>query len=221
MADNSIPRLLDSVMRRVRLVLGRAKITGVNDNHKAQNLQATVFSGETLDNVERLTDYGIISVPFAGAEAVIGFINAVRDHPVALVVADRRSRPQGLKAGDSGLYHAEGHTILLTENGEIVITGKKLRMEIEDSIEANCRTLALNASESVSLTSQQISLNGALAMHAADGESDGQATLNGNLTITGTSTAADHVSDGVSGAGHDHDGVEPGDGTTAKPNKEG
>lgn len=220
MAQININRLLDPIMRRVRLIISRAKVTGINDGMKAQNIQVTVLNGETLDNVERLTEYGLISVPTAGAEAVIGFINAVRDHPVALVIADRRTRVNGLKPGDSGLYHAEGHTILLTENGEIVITGKKLRMEIEDGMEANCKTFVLNASESASITSPDIALNGELTMHAADGESDGQATLNGNLTITGTSEATDHVSDGVSGAGHDHDGVEPGDGTTGKPNKE-
>lgn len=218
MAQMNINRLLDPIMRRVRLIVSRAKVTAVNDGLKAQNIQATVLSGETLDNVERLTEYGLISVPHAGAEAVIGFINAVRDHPVALVIADRRTRINGLKAGDSGLYHSEGHTILLTENGEIVITGKKLRMEIEDGIEANCKTYAVNASESASITSPAINLNGALETHAQDGESDGKATLFGDIKITGTSTAADHVSAGVSGANHDHGGVENGSGTTDKPN---
>ena len=216
----NINRLLDPIMRRVRLIVSRARISAVNDGHKAQNIQATVLNGETLDNVERLTEYGLISVPTAGAEAVIAFINAVRDHPVALVVADRRTRVNGLKPGDSGLYHAEGHTVLLTENGEIVITCKKLRFEVDDSIEANCKTFAVNASESATVTSPAINLNGALETHALDGESAGKATLNGDLTITGTSEAADHVSDGVSGAGHDHGGVEPGSGNTGKPNKE-
>ena len=219
MPQININRLLDPVMRRVRLIVSRAKVTAVNDGLKAQNIQATVLNGETLDNVERLTEYGLISVPHAGAEAVIGFINAVRDHPVALVIADRRTRINGLKAGDSGLYHSEGHTILLTENGEIVITGKKLRMEIEEGIEANCKTFAVNASVSINLTSPAIGLNGALETHAQDGTSAGTAKLNGELEITGTSTAADHISDGVSGANHPHPGVQRGDGQTDAPAK--
>lgn len=217
----NINRLLDPIMRRVRLVLSRGKITAVNDGLKAQNIQATVLNGETVDNVERLTEYGLISVPLPGAEAVIGFINAVRDHPIALVIADRRTRVNGLKPGDSGLYHSEGHTVLLTENGEIVITCKKLRFEVEESIAANCKTFAVNASESATITAPQIGLNGQLDMHAQDGESDGTATLHGDIEITGTSTAADHLSAGVSGAEHDHDGIEPGEGTTDKPNKKG
>lgn len=220
MAQNlNINRLLDPIARRFRLIISRAKITAVNDGLKAQNIQATVLNGETLDNVERLTEYGLISVPTAGAEAVIGFINAVRDHPVALVIADRRTRVNGLKAGDSGLYHAEGHTVLLTENGEIVITCKKLRFEVEESIEGNCKTFVVNASESASITSPAISLNGALETWAQDGCSDGTAKLHGNLTITGTSEATDHVSDGVSGATHDHGGVQEGNDTTDAPNK--
>lgn len=207
----SLKRALDPIMRRVRLIIGRGKITGVSDGNAMQNVQATVLAGETIDNIERLTDYGLISVPLTGAEAVIGFINAVRDHPVALVVADRRTRPRGLKAGDSGLYHNEGHTILLTENGEIVITGKTLRMEIEGDISANCKRFAVNASESASLTSAAINLNGPLAMHGQDGESDSTATLHGSMEITGTSTAADHLSGGKSGAKHKHPGDSGGE----------
>ncbi|MGA5655268.1 phage baseplate assembly protein V [Rahnella contaminans] len=217
MASLNINRLLDPIMRRVRLIISRAKVTGIDDGYKAQNIQVTVLNGETLDNVERLTEYGLISVPLAGAEAVIGFINAVRDHPVALVVADRRTRIGGLKPGDSGLYHNEGHTILLTENGEIVITGKSLRMEIENSISGNCKTFDMTASESASLTSPAIKFNGAVETFAQDGESEGTATLNGSLKIIGTSTAADHVSDGISGAGHTHSGVQTGDGETGGP----
>lgn len=219
MAQININRLLDPIMRRVRLVISRAKITGVNDGLKAQNVQATVLNGETLDNVERLTDYGLLSVPLAGSEAVIGFINAVRDHPIALVVADRRTRIKGLKAGDSGLYHHEGHTVLLTENGEIVITCKKLRFEVEEDVTTNCKMWAVNASVSATINGAAIGLNGPLEMHAQDGESAGKATLFGDIEITGTSEASDHVSGGVSGTDHDHDGVQKGEDTTDKPNK--
>lgn len=207
----TLKRALDPVMRRVRLVLGRGKITGVSDGNAMQNVQATVLAGETIDNIERLVEYGLISVPLTGSEAVIGFINAVRDHPVALVVADRRTRPKGLKAGDAGLYHHEGHTILLTENGEIVITGKTLRMEIEDDITANCKRFAANASESATLTSAAINLNGPVNMRGQDGESASTATLNGNMEMTGTSTAKDHLSDGKSGSGHKHQGDSGGE----------
>lgn len=113
---------------------------------------------ETMDNIERLTEYGLISVPLTGSQAVLAF-----------VVADGRTRPGGLKAGDSGLYHAEGHQILLTENGEIVIKCKKLRFEVEESIGMNCKTFALNASESATVTAQKIGLNGALDVHDLDG----------------------------------------------------
>jgi phage baseplate assembly protein V len=212
-----INRLLDPIMRRVRLIISRGKVTGVTDGHKTQNLQVSLFANETMDDVERLIEYGLISVPPAGSQTVVAFSAGVRAHPVALVVADGRTRPTGQKTGDSGLYHLEGHQILLTENGEIVITCKKLRFEVEEDVTTNCKNWSVNASESASITSAAISLNGSLEMFAQDGESDSTATLHGDLNMTGTSTAEDHISGGHSGATHGHGGVERGDGETDGP----
>lgn len=45
----------------------------------------------------------------------------------------------------------------------------------------------------------------------------GDIVINGNVTINGTSTAQDHVSDGISGKGHIHSGVTKGGAKTEKP----
>lgn len=185
MAEFNLDRLLNPIMRRVRLILSRGKVTAVNDGHNIQNLQATIFANEAVDDVERMTEYGLISVPLTGSQVVLGFMAGVRAHPVALVVADGRTRPQGLKAGDSGVYHHEGHQILLTENGQIIITCKSLRYEVEEDVTVNCKTWNVNASESADITSKAINFNG-------------------DTKTSGTSTAADHVSGGISGSGHKH-----------------
>ena len=46
----------------------------------------------------------------------------------------------------------------------------------------------------------------------------GDAEFGGNVKVTGTSEAADHISDGISGKDHDH--MEQGDGKpTSKPRR--
>ncbi|EKQ1728183.1 phage baseplate assembly protein V [Salmonella enterica] len=89
---------------------------------------------EEPDDVERLLNYGQISVPLSGSEAIVACIGAQRDHAVALVVEDRRYRPTGLTAGDTGVYHYEGHRMRLTKDGRLIITCKTVEIYADESM---------------------------------------------------------------------------------------
>ncbi|HDS8578265.1 TPA: phage baseplate assembly protein V [Klebsiella variicola] len=119
-------------MRRLRLMIGRAVITIVNDSLKEQNLQVTSLDGEPLDDVERPQNYGQFSVPLAGAEAIVLSLGGDTDSAVAVVVEDRRYRPTGLAAGDSGIYHYEGHRIRLTKDGRAIVTCKTVEVYADE-----------------------------------------------------------------------------------------
>ncbi|EBA9710388.1 phage baseplate assembly protein V, partial [Salmonella enterica] len=93
--DVLFSRLLAPLKRSMHLLLTRGVLTGVNDALRAQNVQMTALDDETFDDVERLQQYGQISVPLAGAEIVAGCISGIRDHAVALIIEDRRYRPTG------------------------------------------------------------------------------------------------------------------------------
>lgn len=188
MNESAVNRLLAPVMRRVRLMLGRAVVTMVNDTLRAQNMQISMLDDETPDDVERLLNYGQISVPLEGAEAIIGCIGAQRDHAVALIVEDRRYRPTGLTAGDTGVYHYEGHRIRLTEDGRCIIT---------------CRAVEVYADESVSFTAPEGTFSGNLTV-------GGNLTVDGNTESRGKLTAPDAVLGGKSIVDHRH--KENGDG---------
>lgn len=131
MSNIALQRLLAPVMRGIRLLFGRGVLTGVNDSLKAQNVQLTALDGETFDEVERPQQYGHISVPLPGAEVVFACLGGSRDQATVLVVEDRRYRPTGLPAGDSGLYHYEGHRLRLTQDGRCIITCKTLEVVAE------------------------------------------------------------------------------------------
>lgn len=51
-----------------------------------------------------------------------------------------------------------------------------------------------------------------------DVEINSNVKIVGNVDISGTSTANDHISDGVSGKGHTHSSVQPGNGSSGPPN---
>lgn len=63
-----------------------------------------------------------------------------RDQATVLLVEDRRHRPTGLPAGDSGLYHYEGHRLRLTRDSRCIITCKTLEVVVEQEAVFNTPT---------------------------------------------------------------------------------
>ena len=190
--ERQFQRLLSPVLRRVRLMLGRAVVTMVNDALKAQNIQVSGLDDETPDEVERLMNYGQISVPLAGAEVITASIGAQRDHQVALIVEDRRYRPTGLTAGDTGVYHFEGHRLRLTKDGRAILT---------------CKTLEVFAEESVTFDTPKTIITG-------DAEVQGSLKILGETESKGNLTAPDAVLGGKSTIKHNHQEHGDGGGTT-------
>ncbi|HII0646828.1 TPA: phage baseplate assembly protein V [Salmonella enterica subsp. enterica serovar Yopougon] len=192
MSEQAFSRLIAPVMRRLRLMIGRAVITMVNDSLKEQNLQVTSLDDEPLDDVERPQNYGQFSVPLAGAEAIVLSLGGDTDSAVAVVVEDRRYRPTGLVAGDSGIYHYEGHRIRLTKDGRAIVT---------------CKTLEVYAEESGLFDMP-------LAIFTDDVEIGKNLRVLGETELKGKATAPDVIVDGKSTKGHTHDEHGDGGGTT-------
>lgn len=204
MDEHGFGRLMAPFMRRVRLMLGRAVVTVVNDTLKAQNVQIGTLNDDTPEDVERLQNYGQISVPLAGAEAIIGCIGADRDHAVVLIVEDRRYRPTGLVAGDSGVYHFEGHRIRLTKDGRCIIT---------------CKTLEIFADESATIDTPKTILTGDVEIQknltvAGDTHVQGGFDVEGESDFKAAITAPNAILNGIDTVQHVHDENGDGGGTT-------
>ncbi|WP_158812069.1 phage baseplate assembly protein V [Beijerinckia sp. L45] len=111
--------------RRVYLSIARGTINAADDSHMMQTNDVRVLQNELLTGVERFQPYGVSSVPMApandssgkAAEAIIGFVNGSRSHPIVLAVDDRRYRPKNLKAGDSAMYHHSNAIMKFTDDG--------------------------------------------------------------------------------------------------------
>jgi len=117
-----IQALVRPLSRRVANSIARAVVQLADDSAKLQVLQLGVLAGESVDDAERLQEYGFTSVPLAGAEAVVLFPNGDRAHPLVVAVDDRRYRPTGLQPGEVAMYNNVVATlVLLTENGDVEI----------------------------------------------------------------------------------------------------
>lgn len=128
---NGLNRVLTPLKRGLKSLVSRAVVSIVTDSFARQNLQIQLQADEVVDEVERFQNYGFSSVPHRG-EAIVLAVGGKRSHLVAVVVDDKSCRPSELKAGDVVVYHAEGHQILLTENGEIILTGTKLTVNTDE-----------------------------------------------------------------------------------------
>lgn len=123
-----VQKLMAPLQRRLRLIADRAIVTLVNDSLQRQGLQLKVLADESADDVERFQNYGHTSVPPEGAEAIVLGLGGARAGLVAIAVEHKGSRPKDLEAGDSCLYHLEGHRIILRKNGVIEIATKTVTL---------------------------------------------------------------------------------------------
>lgn len=121
-----VQKLLAPLQRRLRLIADRAIVTLVNDALQRQNLQLKVLADEGADDVERFQNYGHTSVPPEGSEAIVLGVGGARAGLVAIAVEHKAVRPKDLEAGDSCLYHLEGHNLTLREDGVAELTAKSV-----------------------------------------------------------------------------------------------
>lgn len=112
-----VEKLTAPLARRVRLTARRAVVTLVNDALKTQEVQITVFNDETLDQVERLQNYGLTSHPHPGSDVAVLALGGSTSHSIAVVVADKRYRLTGLEEGEVALHDDQGQVVFLRRCG--------------------------------------------------------------------------------------------------------
>lgn len=137
--------LTRGVQRSVSNLLARAVVVGLNTASKCQMLQVELLAAEQKENIEHLEPYGFTSAPQNGAEGFALFPDGDRSHGVILMVADRRYRIKGLKAGEVAIYTDEGDSITLQRGNTITVKTKNWIV--------NSDTCVLNATQKITLNS--------------------------------------------------------------------
>jgi len=125
----ALEMLTAPMRRRINLMIGRALVHFVDDAASMQNVQIELFDGEVRDAADRLQNYGFTSVPLPGSEAAVACVGGNRDHPLVIVVDDRRYRLHGLQNGEVAIYTDEGDKIHLKRGGTVqVVAATKLEI---------------------------------------------------------------------------------------------
>jgi phage baseplate assembly protein V len=117
----ALQRLLRPLHARLANLVSRAVVSRVDDSTKLQGLQVKVGVDEVRDGLERFQQYGLTSVPDAGAEAVVLFVGGRRDVGYVVAVDDRRYRLTGLAPGEVALYSKTGASVVLKADGSVEV----------------------------------------------------------------------------------------------------
>lgn len=125
----AVREMMGGLEGRVRGMVARAIVRLVDDARQAQELQLELLADESQDAVERFQNYGLTSVPHAGAEALVVFAGGLRSHGVVLAVEDRRYRLTGLEEGEVALFDDLGNVIKLGRQRIDVTSVNELRVE--------------------------------------------------------------------------------------------
>lgn len=163
-------RILNRLVSRVRLAIGRAVLGLVNDVPRLQAVQVQVRADEVRDDAEHFQHYGFTSVPLPGAEGVALAVGGSTDHLVVLNIDDRRYRQRGLAAGEVCIYTRWGDRILLRQSG-----------------------IEITHASQVSITAPTVQINGNLQVSGtvvADGDVTGQGTSLHTHTHGGVASGA-------------------------------
>jgi phage baseplate assembly protein V len=189
---------LNSIARKVRLLLGLGIAKRTDDSGRLQRLQVSLLTDEVRDDLNRYQNYGFASRPLPGAEAVVGAIGGSRNHLIVLVIEDGRHRKRNLEEGESAMYTDEGDYIHM-KRGRIVevFAGAKLKVTSPE--------VEVIAETKVTLQTPVCEISGDL-------------NVGGNATVQGTVQGAEvQTQAGVKLGTHPHGGVQPGGGQSGGP----
>jgi len=160
--------LLEPLIKRVRLLVGRGIVSLINDQTRIQEIQVKLMANEVRADIQHFQPYGLTSHPKPGAEAVVLFHSGNRDHGLCVVVDDRRYRLKGLARGEVALYTDEGDSVIMRRNHKIDIQTGTV------SITAD----AVNVSKNMTVEND-MTVNNDMEVKK------NMAVINGNLTVGG------------------------------------
>lgn len=185
---SALQRMTAPLLRRMRLIAGRCMLDAVNDNLQKQNVQIRLLAGESASEVENFQQAGFTSVPLPGAVGLYLATGGKRTSLASFLLENKARRKRGLKPGESCIYHIgeNDHYLILESNGVARLVCKQFIVEAEQ--ECVFDTPKVTFSKDV--------------------------VIGGRAAIAGISSAADHMSGGISAKWHTH---TDGDGEVTSP----
>jgi phage baseplate assembly protein V len=143
------------IWRRVRLIVGRGRLTLSDDSKTAQLLQVQLNSLEVRDQTPRLAEFGFTSRPPVGSDVVMLFLGGNRSNGVAIATGHQPSRPKNLTEGEVMLYDLWGKHVYLKADGSIEVDVKDGPVVVN-----NATQVTINASSKIRCVTPRLECTG-------------------------------------------------------------
>lgn len=209
---------MKNFLKLIRSILGRGVLSASKEETKLRSIDAEYLPGEILEGLEHFEPYGFGSRAFKGSEVLSVFFNGDRSHGIVLVTADRRYRLK-LEEGEVAVFDDQGQKIHLKRDGILVSTPKNLTATVGGNFDVTVTGTSKIKTQSLTIDSPDTTCTGNLTVQKLITGTGGMeisggdgASVDGSLTTTGDVKAGT-----ISLQNHTHTGVEPGSGSTGKP----
>ncbi len=193
-----------------RNMIKRAVITLAGTDDEQLPIQQLSYNGKVAD-AEIIFPYGVHANLSADNNTlcIVFAVEGQEDYRAAMGYTPAL-RPKPLAEGEVVFYHPLTQSkIHFRNNGDIDVDVTGENGDLNVTIK---KDLNITVGGDVNIT-----VTGTANITAPTTEWVGDINLTGSIDITGTSTADDHVSDGISGNSHVHGGVESGGSNTDGP----
>ena len=191
-----------NVLKLIRSILGRGVLSLTHEEQKIRTVDAEFLPGDKREGLEHFEAYGFGSRAHEGAEVFAAFFNGDRSHGVVFAI-----------------FADLGQKVHLKRVGISVVTPKKLTAEVGGNFFATVTGTSTLTTNGLTIDSPSTQITGTLTVQklitgqgglAISGGSG--ASVDGNLSTTGDVKAGS-----ISLQNHTHSGVQPGSGSTGKP----
>lgn len=117
-------QILERLFVRLRMLVGRGRVTYVDDTGPVQMLQVRASGLELADRRVRPQEFGLSSNPPVDSDAALLSVAGDRSATMVVGVNHQASRPRDLSPGETKLYSQDGKYVHLTAGGGIVVDAK-------------------------------------------------------------------------------------------------
>lgn len=138
---------IERLWHRVRMIVGRSRITSVDDSGVIQRVQVRLTAYELMDGAMRVAEYGFQSNPPVGTDAVSVHLSGERSLAVVIGTNNQTFRMRGLASGEVAISDDKGRFVLLGAVG-IQVQGKDDPVQVETT-----STLTAIAGSDIDVTS--------------------------------------------------------------------
>ncbi len=215
---------LERVWRRLQQVIGRGRMTLVDDSKPAQVQQVRLGADELRDGTPRAAEYGFSSVPPVGTDVIVVFIAGERTNGVIVATNNQTFRMRNLGEGEVAIHDDKGRYVLLAAAG-ITVEGKDSPIVAHTTSDITATAggnITLQAAAKITLAAPEIFIDTTTLTMAATTivaeatlfgitsavDVTGAVGVNGDTTLTGiTSIAGSFKVNGIDlGPAHVHGG---------------